>query len=307
MPEEIVARLLRLPGYGVYRWDADEAANTLTLWVPPDGRVAGLPVRGLRAAACGAQLDGAAAAGLAVGDVGGVAGGGGASRPLSPLRVARNGCLRRQQGPLHDAAGGGGGRGLSGRPVSRVGQQGASRRNGPAHGRACPAALGGRAAALAGALSRRRQDLLGKTVSFLTVVSDLDGGTAVGRRERQRETLTSSSPRLCRPRSDQHTARYAWTVDRSTSACRRICHALIVYDKFHVLRHAGGPRWIAARNFFSRRQKLMVSSAASAHSAAPLSHLDGGTPGPCASLFAVDPRFGKAYLLEQLAQLNVRL
>src|SRR5712691_1291476 len=38
MPEEIVARILRLPGYGVYAWDADEAANTLTLSIRPTGR-----------------------------------------------------------------------------------------------------------------------------------------------------------------------------------------------------------------------------------------------------------------------------
>ena len=31
MPEEIVSRILRLPGYGIYGWDTDEAANTLTL------------------------------------------------------------------------------------------------------------------------------------------------------------------------------------------------------------------------------------------------------------------------------------
>jgi len=31
MPEEIVTRILRLPGYGVYSWEVDEAANTLTL------------------------------------------------------------------------------------------------------------------------------------------------------------------------------------------------------------------------------------------------------------------------------------
>jgi transposase len=37
MPEEIVARILRLPGYGVYAWEADEAANTLTLSIRPTG------------------------------------------------------------------------------------------------------------------------------------------------------------------------------------------------------------------------------------------------------------------------------
>ena len=33
MPDEMVARILRLPGYGVYAWEADEALNTLTLAV----------------------------------------------------------------------------------------------------------------------------------------------------------------------------------------------------------------------------------------------------------------------------------
>lgn len=33
MPEEIVGRILRLPGYGTYRWEFDEAASTVTLWV----------------------------------------------------------------------------------------------------------------------------------------------------------------------------------------------------------------------------------------------------------------------------------
>jgi len=31
MPEAIVTRVLRLPGDGIYAWEADEAANTLTL------------------------------------------------------------------------------------------------------------------------------------------------------------------------------------------------------------------------------------------------------------------------------------
>src|SRR5262249_5883089 len=33
MPEEIVTRILRLPGYGAYRWDVDDGAHTLTLWI----------------------------------------------------------------------------------------------------------------------------------------------------------------------------------------------------------------------------------------------------------------------------------
>jgi len=31
MPEEIVTRILRLPAYGIYRWETDEVANTLIL------------------------------------------------------------------------------------------------------------------------------------------------------------------------------------------------------------------------------------------------------------------------------------
>ena len=33
MPEAIVSRILRLPGYGVYAYEADESAGTLWLWV----------------------------------------------------------------------------------------------------------------------------------------------------------------------------------------------------------------------------------------------------------------------------------
>jgi len=37
MPEEIVTRILRLPGYGVSTWEADDATGTLTLWVHQTG------------------------------------------------------------------------------------------------------------------------------------------------------------------------------------------------------------------------------------------------------------------------------
>lgn len=33
MPEEMVSRILRLPGYGVYAWEAEELTGTLTLWI----------------------------------------------------------------------------------------------------------------------------------------------------------------------------------------------------------------------------------------------------------------------------------
>ncbi len=40
MPEEIVSRILRLPGYGVAGWETDEAANTLTLSIRQTAREA---------------------------------------------------------------------------------------------------------------------------------------------------------------------------------------------------------------------------------------------------------------------------
>jgi transposase len=33
MPEDIVGRILRLVGYGAYRWRFDEVDSTLTIWV----------------------------------------------------------------------------------------------------------------------------------------------------------------------------------------------------------------------------------------------------------------------------------
>lgn len=35
MPEDIVARILCLSGYGVYRWEEAEADSILTLWIRP--------------------------------------------------------------------------------------------------------------------------------------------------------------------------------------------------------------------------------------------------------------------------------
>src|SRR5437867_4181645 len=38
MPDAIVSRILRLPGYGVYTWKAEDSANCLRLWIRPTGR-----------------------------------------------------------------------------------------------------------------------------------------------------------------------------------------------------------------------------------------------------------------------------
>src|SRR5262249_57717244 len=40
MPDAIVARILRLPGYGVYAWEAEAAASILRLWVRQTGEPA---------------------------------------------------------------------------------------------------------------------------------------------------------------------------------------------------------------------------------------------------------------------------
>ena len=40
MPDAIVARILRLLGYGVYAWEAEEAASILRLWVRATGEPA---------------------------------------------------------------------------------------------------------------------------------------------------------------------------------------------------------------------------------------------------------------------------
>ena len=115
MPEEIVTRILRVPGYGVYAWAADEATSTLTLSIRQTARepyyVCG--GCGIVIGARDPQLDGTAAAGSALGDLGGVAARGGASRALPPLWGAdRAAAVRSGQGPRHGAAGGGRGRGL---------------------------------------------------------------------------------------------------------------------------------------------------------------------------------------------------
>jgi hypothetical protein len=38
MPEAIVTRILQLPGYGVYAWEAEATTATLTLWVRQTAR-----------------------------------------------------------------------------------------------------------------------------------------------------------------------------------------------------------------------------------------------------------------------------
>src|SRR5712691_277761 len=134
MPEEIVSRLLRVPGYGVYAWELEESTGTLWLSIRqtaatpyyvcggcgisvPDvhswrertvrDRHAVLCVRRLRNLGPGrAQLEGADGPGSAVGDVASLVAGGGPSGPVSPLRGAHRAvALRDGEGAHHHAAG----------------------------------------------------------------------------------------------------------------------------------------------------------------------------------------------------------
>ena len=114
MPDEIVTRILRLPGYGIYQWEADEAVNTLTLWIhqtaPHPSYVCGSCGRSVRETHSWTERRlrdlpwGTWTVWLRVG---------GASRALSPLwRADRTAALRGREGPLHGTAGGRRGAGL---------------------------------------------------------------------------------------------------------------------------------------------------------------------------------------------------
>ncbi len=113
MPEEIVTRILRLPGYGVYAWEADEATNTLTLAIRQTARQpyyvcggCGIGVRYVYSWMERRLRDlpwGTWQVWLRV-EVHRV------HCPRCGVRTAAAVC--DGQGPLHDAAGGGGGAGL---------------------------------------------------------------------------------------------------------------------------------------------------------------------------------------------------
>ena len=115
MPEEIVTRILRLPGYGVYAWEVDEASNTLTLRIRQTTREAyyvcggcGIGVRYLHSWWERRIRDlpwGTWQVWLGV-EVHRV-------HPLSPVRGAdRAAAMCNGPGPLQDAAGSRGGAGL---------------------------------------------------------------------------------------------------------------------------------------------------------------------------------------------------
>ena len=312
MPEEIVARLLRLPGYGVYRWDADDAANTLTLWVRQtaespaylcggcgraahavhswtERRLRDLPwgtwavwlaveVHRVRCRRCGVRTE------------------------RLPFVAGKAHYTTRLEAAVAEAC--------EAAPVSRVAQQ---RGLPPETVRRMDKRVLQRWAA-----ARPRSPVhylgvdeifLGKTVKFLTVVSDLETGEPlwVGR-ERKRETLdqffAEALPPAQRP-SIRAVCVDMWEPFR-LSLHAQLPHALIVYDKFHVLRHASEAldetrraeffrQGAEARGLIRGKRWLLLRR---------WSHLDGEERQTLRDLFAVNRRLAKAYLLkEQLAQL----
>jgi transposase len=310
MPEEIATRILRLPGYEVYASEVDEATHTLILAIRQTAAEPLPCVRRVRDLGAGdPPLDGATAARSAVGDLDGVAEGRRASRPLSPLRGAdRTAAFRRGSYTARlearvaqdcEAA-----------PVSRVaGQRGVP----PETGRRID-----KRALRRWAAARPRTPLhclgvdeiyLGKRDAFLTVVSDLETGEPlwVGR-ERKQETLdrffTEALP-PARRRAVRAVCVDMWEPFR-LSLQEHLPHAKIVYDKFHVLRHASEAldetrraesfrQGAEARGLIRGKRWLLLRRWA---------NLDWEQRETPRELFALNRRLAKAYLLnEELGQL----
>jgi transposase len=312
MPEEIVSRILRLPGYGIYGWDTDEAANTLTLSIRQtagepyyvcggcgiavreihswtERRIRDLPwgtwavwlrveVHRVRCRRCGVRTE---------------------RLPFVDGKVHYTARLEAAVAEDCEAA-----------PVSRV----AARRGLPPETvrRMDKRVLRRWAAA------RPRPPLhylgvdeifLGKTVKFLTVVSDLETGEPlwVGL-ERKQETLDRFFAEALPPagrRAVRAVCVDMWEPFR-LSLQEHLPHARIVYDKFHVLRHASEAldetrraeffrQGAEARGLIRGKRWLLLRRWA---------HLDGEERETLRGLFAVNRRLAKAYLLkEQLAQL----
>ena len=312
MPEEIVARILRLPGYGVYAWDADETASTLTLSIRQTGRAP--------AYSCGS-------CGISRHEVHSWT-----ERRIRDLpwgtwqvwlrvevhRVRCRQCgVRTEQLPfvsgkthyttrLEAAVA----QGCEAAPVTRVAAQWALP---PATVRRMDKRVLRRWAA-----ARPRRPLrylgvdeifLGKTVKFLTVVSDLETGEPlwVGR-ERKRETLDRFFAEALPPR--RRRAVRAVCVDMwepfRLSLQAHLPQARLVYDKFHVLRHASEAldetrraeffrQGAEARGLIRGKRWLLLRRWA---------HLDGEERQTLRDLFALNRRLAKAYLLkEQLVHL----
>ena len=312
MPEEIVARILRLAGYGVYAWDADEGATALTLSIRQTGRAL--------AYICGG-------CGISRHEVHSVTERRVRDLPWGTwqvwLRVEVHRVRCRQCGVRTERLPFVGGKahyttrleaavaqGCEAAPVSRVAAQWGLP---PETVRRMDKRVLRRWAA-----RRPRRPLrylgvdeifLGKTVKFLTVVSDLETGEPlwVGR-ERKRETLDRFFAEALPPR--RRRAVRAVCVDMwepfRLSLQAHLPHARLVYDKFHVLRHASEAvdetrraeffrQGAEARGLIRGKRWLLLRRWA---------NLDGEERQTLRDLFGLNRRLAKAYLLkEQLVHL----
>jgi transposase len=312
MPDEIVARILRLPGYGIYGWDTDEAANTLTLSIRQTAEEpyyvcggCGISVREIHSWTERRLRDlpwGTWAVWLRV--------------EVHRVRCRRCG-VRTERLPFVD------------------GKVHYTARLEAAVARDCEAAAVSRVAAQRElppetvrrmdkrvlrrwAAARPRTSLhylgvdeifLGKTDKFLTVVSNLETAEPlwVGL-ERKQETLDRFFAQALPPprrRAVRAVCVDMWEPFR-LSLQEHLPQALIVYDKFHVLRHASEAldetrraeffrQGAEARGLIRGKRWLLLRRWA---------HLDGEERETLRGLFALNRRLAKAYLLkEQLAQL----
>jgi transposase len=150
---------------------------------------------------------------------------------------------------------------------------------------------------------------VGRDVQFLTVVSDLESGEPIWvGRERKRETLDRFFAEALPPR--RRRAIRAVCVDMwepfRLSLQAHLPHARLVYDKFHVLRHASEAVDETRRAEFFRKRGtaralvrgkrwLLLRS---------WTHLDREDRQTLRELLALNRRLAKAYLLrDQLTQL----
>jgi transposase len=310
MPDAIVTRVLRLAGCEVHRWEADELTGTLTLWVRRRGevyvcggcgrwrrdvhsgrerRVRDLPwgtwtvwlvvdVHRVRCRRCGVRTE------------------------RIPWLAGKARYTARFESAVAQEC--------EQAPVSRV------------------ATRWGLAAETVRQLDKRvlrrwaagrpRKPLrylgvdelfVGREVQFLTVVSDLESGEPIWMgRERKRETLDQFFAARLPPR--RRRAVRAVCVDMwepfRLSLQVHLPRARLVYDKFHVLRHASDAvdetrraeffrQGRAARGLVRGKRWLLLRS---------WTHLDREDRQSLRELFALNRRLAKTYLLkEQLAQL----
>jgi transposase len=312
MPEEIVTRILRLPGYGVYAWEADEATNPLVLGIRQTAREPFYVCRG-----CGIGVRYVHSW---------------TERRLRDLPWGTWQVWRRVEVHRVDCP-------RCGVRTERLpfvtGKARSPSRFEAAVAQACEHAPVSRVAAQWGlapetvrrwdkralqrwAAARPRRPLhylgvdeffVGKRVKFLTVVSDLVRGEPIWvGPDRKRETLdrffTEALPPV-RRRGVWAVCVDMWEPFR-LSLQDHLPHARIVYDKFHVLRHASEAldetrraesfrQGAEARGLVRGKRWLLLRSWA---------NLDRADRQTLRDLFALNRRLAKAHLLkEQLAQL----